>query len=284
MVHHRPLMFSLATLAAAALLACGDASNNTSGHFTGVGGKGDASTDGPSSSSDDSGSTIPDAGTTTTNFAVATDKGSVDVELRNQVTVQVTVTPAGFTGTVTLGATGLAAGVTAAFAPPTVDVSGTTGATSVLTLTTKSDVAPGVENLKVTGTSGSDMANAALALNVQSILTVTIPANLSAVQGTQGNPSHDAYGDYPIVVTAAPDLTKTPAVIKFYNADATPHCIHASNANQGFPHDPEVNGQCAAPMQQGEFDSQAHNINTKGSYTFYLHDQGDLTEGQIKVQ
>jgi hypothetical protein len=68
------------------------------------------------------------------------------------------------------------------------------------------------------------------------------------------------------------------------NNDSAPHCIHASNPNQGFPHDTDPNGVCATLMAKGALDNTAHNVNTKGSYLFYLHDEGDTTQGMIKIQ
>ncbi len=285
-------MLSVRTLAAGAVfvIACGDASNISSNHWSGIGtGGGDdnGSSDGGSSSSD-SGATdggVLESGVQSASFDILTDKTTYSVELRSTVTVQVTVAPKSFTGTVTLGTTGLPTGVTAAFAPPTLSVAGTTGATSVLTLTTISSIAPGNTPFQVTGVSGSSNGSVASALTVMPQITIQIPLNVDALKGTSGSPSTNAFGDYPIVITAPGDLgTADPVVVKFVNNDSAPHCIHASNPNQGFPHDAVTNGVCNALMNKGGTDATAHNVNTKGSYLFYIHDQGDLTDGMIKVQ
>ncbi len=78
--------------------------------------------------------------------------------------------------------------------------------------------------------------------------------------------------------------TANPIAVKFLNLDSAPHCIHASNATQGFPHDSVTNGVCNTPMQTNQLDQTAHNVNAKGSYLFWLHDQGDLTDGMINIQ
>ena len=281
----------LLSACAALALACGDASNITSNHWGGIGSGGDngGADDSGTSSGSDSGSaadvSLPDGGSQTQSFQVMTDKTSYNVELRSNVVVQVTIAPQGFTGTVNLAVTGLSTGVTGAFNPPSVSVSGTTGATSMLTLTTLESVLPATTPFTVTATSGASTANAAPSLVVMPQITIQIPTNVAAKAGTSGNPSTDAFGNYPIVINAPANLSTTnPIVVKFLNNDSSPHCIHASNATQGFPHDAVTNGVCNTLMQKGQFDQTAHNVNTKGSYLFYLHDEGDTTDGMVKVQ
>ncbi len=275
-------------------VACGDASNITSNHWAGIGtGNGDGTDDDSGTTStgpSDGGTTtadvsIPESGLQTTSFQVMTDKTSYNVELRNTVVVQVTIAPQGFTGTVNLAVSGLSTGVTGAFNPTSVSVSGTTGATSMLTLTTLESVVPATTPFTVTATSGSATATGAPSLVVMPQITIQIPTNVAALAGTNGNPSTNAFGNYPIVLTAPTNFgTNNPIVVKFLNNDSAPHCIHASNPNQGFPHDTDPNGVCSMLMQKGGFDQTAHNVNTKGSYLFYLHDEGDTTDGMIKIQ
>jgi hypothetical protein len=283
----------LLSACAALAVACGDASNITSNHWAGVGtGNGDnggADDSGSSSSSTDGGTTadvsVPDGGLQTTSFQVMTDKTSYNVELRNTVVVQVTIAPQGFTGTVNLAVSGLSTGVTGAFNPTSVSVSGTTGATSMLTVTTLESVIPATTPFTVTATSGSSTANAAPSLVVMPQITIQIPTNVAAKAGTTATPSTDAFGNYPIVINAPANFgTNAPIVVKFLNNDSSPHCIHASNATQGFPHDAVTNGVCNTLMSKGQYDQTAHNVNTKGSYLFYLHDEGDTTDGMIKIQ
>jgi hypothetical protein len=269
------------------ILACGDASTGTSNTWGGIGGHGGSSgTDaGSNASGGDAGVAVDGGGSQTQGFQIMTDKTSYDVELRSSVQVQVTIAPQSFSGTVSLAVSGLATGVTGAFAPASVTVSGTTGATSTLTLTTLESVLPAATPFTITATSGSTTATAAPSLNVMSQITIQIPANVEALAGTIGNPSTNAFGNYPIVLNAPANFgTNNPMVVRFLNLDATPHCIHASNANEGFPHDAETNGVCDTPMATNEFDKTAHNINTKGSYLFYLHDEGNTTDGMIEVQ
>lgn len=284
----------LAAVACAALaFACGDASNTTSNHWAGIGTGGggdngsfdDASAGGDVGSTSSEGGASLDGGAQTESFHVMTDKTTYAVELRSTVVVQVTVAPQGFTGAVSLAVSGLTTGVTGAFNPASVSVSGTTGATSMLTVTTLESVLPATTPFTITATSGSATATSAPSLNVMPQITIQIPTNVEALAGTSGNPSTNAFGNYPIVLNAPANLSATnPLVVNFINNDSAPHCIHASNATQGFPHDAVTNGVCNTLMNKGQMDQTAHNVNTKGSYAFYLHDEGNTTDGMITVQ
>lgn len=289
------LRLAAASVLGLALAACGDASNNTAGQWHGVGagpsGNGQpTSTPTPSSTStagsDGGAPPAQDSGSSqSASFNVMLGSSSADVELRNSTQpVVVTVAPNNFTGTVNLSVTGLPAGVTATFDNAALAVSGSTGASAHLKLTTTSDAAVGTINAMVVATSGSTTQSSALALNVKPILTITIPMNVDAMKGTPGNPSKNVFGTFPIMITAPANIAATPIQVKIFNADSAGHCIHASNPNQGFPHDPTTNGVCNTLTQKGTFDGQNRAINATGTYTFYLHDQGDLTEGQIKIQ
>lgn len=286
----------LLSACAALALACGDASNITSNHWAGIGtgsgengGGNEPTSDGGTSNVSDGGSTadvsLSEGGSQTQAFQIMTDKTTYNVELRSTVVVQVTIAPQNFTGTVNLAVSGLSTGVTGSFNPTSVSVSGTTGATSMLTLTTLESVLPAATPFTVTATSGSNTATSAPSLNVMPQITIQIPTNVAALAGTTTTPSTNAFGNYPIVINAPTNFgTNNPIVVKFLNNDSAPHCIHASNATQGFPHDAVTNGVCNTLMQKGQYDQTAHNINAKGSYLFYLHDEGNTTDGMIKVQ
>ncbi len=283
----------IAGLTLAGLVACGDASNTSANHFTGIGtnNSGGGSGGGGGGAVDAGGGGVTDSGGGESGtppsqaFDVMTDKASYDIELRGTTTVQVTVAPQSFTGSVTLSVTNLPTGVTGTFASSSLNVSGTTGATTTLTITTPSTIVPGAAPFQVVGTSGAHTNNAAVSLNVLSQITIQIPMNVAALEGTSGSPSTNAFGAYPIVMNAPANFgTANPIAVRFLNLDSAPHCIHASNATEGFPHDAVTNGVCNTLMQKGQYDQTAHPVNTKGSYLFYLHDQGDLTDGMIKIQ
>ena len=281
-----------ALVGALGLAACGDASTNHSNDFTGVGNgnPNGVGSDAGSGGSDraapgnDSGSVLPDSGVTTASFDIMLDKTAADVELRSSVDIQVTVAPKNFTGAVTLDLTGMSAGVTFKLASATLNVSGTTGATTTLTVMTTSVVAPALNNLMVKATSGANTATTPLALTVKPLITITIPTNVDALKGTSGNPSKNAFGDFPIIITAPTNIAATPVEVKFLNKDSAPHCIHAGQAGQGFPHDPVTNGVCNTLTATNQFDAQKRLVTATGTYGFYIHDQGDLTEGSIKIQ
>lgn len=280
-----------ALVGALALAACGDASTTHSNDFTGVGnGTVPGLDSGVSVGKDggvtgtDSGLGAPDTGVVTSAFDIMLDKTAVDVELRNAVDVQVTVAPKNFTGAVTVDVTGMSAGVTFKLATATLNVSGTTGATTLLTIMTKSDVAPALNSLMVKATSGANTATTPLAVTVKPLITITIPTNVDALKGTAGNPSKNAFGDFPVLITAPANIAATPVEVRFLNRDSAPHCIHAGQAGAGFPHDPVTNGVCNALTAKDQIDAQKRLVTAVGTYGYYLHDQGDLTEGSIKIQ
>jgi endoglucanase len=83
----------------------------------------------------------------TQNYTLAANPASVSVARGAAVTSVVNLTRTNFTGSVTLSATGLPAGVTAAFSPAS-----TTGNTSTLTLTASGTATLGAATVTVTGT------------------------------------------------------------------------------------------------------------------------------------
>ncbi|CAN5397812.1 hypothetical protein BH09MYX1_BH09MYX1_27950 [soil metagenome] len=287
----RSLAILALVLGSAALVACGDAGGTASNQFTGVGNNNNpaGNKDGGSSTDsggggNDSGTVLPDSGISSTSFDVMLDKSASDVELRSSVDIQVTVAPKNFTGTVALDVTGLPAGITAKFVSASLSVTGSAGQTTMMTLTTTSSTAINLSSLMVRGTAGTNVATAPLAITVKPLITILIPMNVDALKGTSGNPSTNVFGDFPIVITAPANIANTPIEVKFMNKDSAGHCIHASNPGQGFAHDPQNGGPCAALIQQNGFSGQVRKITATGNYPFYLHDQGNLTDGQIKIQ
>jgi hypothetical protein len=94
-------------------------------------------------------------------FTLTALPNTVTVSQGSSGTSTITVVPAGgFTGSVTLSASGLPSGVTAAFVP------NPTTTTSVLTLTASATAATGTSTVTITGTSGSLTATTTLTLTV----------------------------------------------------------------------------------------------------------------------
>jgi subtilase family serine protease len=123
------------------------------------------------------------AGSSTPTFTLSDSPGSLTITQGGSGTSTITVTDVGgFTGSVSLAASGLPSGVTAAFG-----TNPTTG-TSVLTLTASSTATTGSATVTVTGTSGSLTATTTLALTVNSTATpnFTIAASPASVTVTQG--------------------------------------------------------------------------------------------------
>jgi hypothetical protein len=101
--------------------------------------------------------------TSTPSFTLAPSAATLPVTQGKTATDTITVTGAnGFTGSVTLAASGLPTGVTAAFA------TNPTTATSVLTFTASAAATAGTSTVTVTGTSGSTIATTTIALTVAS--------------------------------------------------------------------------------------------------------------------
>jgi hypothetical protein len=101
-------------------------------------------------------------------FSLSTSPSSVTITQGGNGTSTITVTPQnGFTGNVSLSATGLPSGVTASFNPVS------TASTSSLTLTANSTATTGTITITVTGTSGNLTNTAPVSLTVR--LAPTLP-------------------------------------------------------------------------------------------------------------
>jgi subtilase family serine protease len=123
------------------------------------------------------------AGSATASFTLSDSPSSLSITQGGSGTSTITVTDLnGFTGSVTLAASGLPSGVTAAFG-----TNPTTGS-SVLTLTASSTATTGTSTVTITGTSGSLTATTTLALTVSATATpnFTIAASPASVTITQG--------------------------------------------------------------------------------------------------
>jgi subtilase family serine protease len=123
------------------------------------------------------------AGSATASFTLSDSPSSLSITQGSSGTSTITVTDVnGFTGSVTLAASGLPSGVTAAFG-----TNPTTG-TSVLTLTASATATTGTSTVTITGTSGSLTATTTLALTVSATATpnFTIAASPASVTVTQG--------------------------------------------------------------------------------------------------
>jgi endoglucanase len=112
-------------------------------------------------------------------FTLGVSAGAVSVSQAGNATDTITIAGLnGFNGAVTLGVSGLPAGVTAAFAtnPAT--------ASSVLTLTASSSAAVGTATVTVTGTSGSLSATTTMALTVSGKVAPSFTLSAAAATAT----------------------------------------------------------------------------------------------------
>src|SRR6202453_2020977 len=126
------------------------------------------------------------AGSSTPSFTLSDSPSSLSIAEGSSGTSTISVTDVGgFSGSVTLAASGLPSGVTAAFG-----TNPTTG-TSVLTLTASSTATTGSSTVTITGTSGSLTATTTLALTVTATATPSFtlsasPSSLTITQGSNG--------------------------------------------------------------------------------------------------
>ena len=125
------------------------------------------------------------AGATSPSFTLSASPGSVSITQGGAAgTSTITVTDlGGFSGSVTLAASGLPSGVTAAFNP------NPTSTTSSLSLTASATATTGTSTVTITGTSGSLVATTTVSLTVNAggSPNFTIGASPSSVTVTQGS-------------------------------------------------------------------------------------------------
>jgi hypothetical protein len=126
-------------------------------------------------------------GTATPDFTLSASPSSLTVTQGNSGTSTITVNPVnGFTGSVTLSASGLPAGVTASFG------TNPTTSSSVLTLTASSTATTGTATVTVTGVSGSLSHTTTISLTVNApaqpdFSLSASPTSLTVKQGTSGS-------------------------------------------------------------------------------------------------
>src|SRR4029077_19384025 len=126
-------------------------------------------------------------GSATPDFSLSALPTSLSIATGSSGTSTITITPKnGFTGSVTLSASGMPTGVTAAFG------TNPTTATSVLTLTASSTATLGTSTITITGTSGALSHTTTVALTVSTTVTPDFslsasPNTLTIAQGSSGS-------------------------------------------------------------------------------------------------
>ena len=123
----------------------------------------------------------------TPNFTLSASPSSLTVTQGTSGNSTVTVTPSGgFTGSVTLSASGLPSGVTASFG------TNPTTSTSVVTFTASSTATTGTSTVTITGINGTLTHTTSVSLTVNATATPNFslsasPSSLTVKQGTSGN-------------------------------------------------------------------------------------------------
>lgn len=119
--------------------------------------------------------------TAPSSFTVSAAPNSVAIVAGQSGTSNITVTPLnGFTGAVTLSATGMPSGVSASLAAPS-------GGVSVLTIATTSAAATGTFSLAVTGTSGSLTSSTNISVTISAAPSFALSASPTSVSVTAGS-------------------------------------------------------------------------------------------------
>ena len=237
---------------------------------------GPTTTAGAGTTSASTGGVMPQEAT----FKVSLDTASPQIDLDDVLDMTVTIAPMGYVGPVNLAINNLGnGGITGDFASKKVTLDGVKDVTVKLTLTTMSSTPPGTLDFSVTGTVATGAKASSAKLTVKPAITIVIPKDVYGLGGTKDNPYKMAFGDYPMNVVAAQDISDAhPLTVRFYNDDDIAHEVHAANQAQGFPHDP-------GPIPAHSMDGLVRKINSKGLYDYYLHDQNAAaTVGRLAVQ
>jgi len=244
----------------------------------------------------------------TPDFSLSANPSSLTVAQGNSGTSTITITPLnGFTGSVSLSASGVPSGVTAQFSPNPAT------STSVLTLTVGAGAATGTSTITVTGTSGSLTHTTTVQLTVTgSGTTVTLtPSSLvfanTAVGGTSAPKtatltntgsqtlhigSITASGDFAVSSTtcaatlAATKSCKIKVVFKPTQLGSRTGTLSVSDDGQGSPQTAALSGTGAAAVTltpaSATFAATKVGL-TSAPKTFTLHNKQSVTLGSISI-
>jgi plastocyanin len=242
-------------------LAAGCTGSFTGGPGGGGGGDDDGITPG---APDASPVPVPDAGPPPS-YTMAIDPPAAELVLGETTTFTITITPEhGFTGPVTLAATGAMASWQATFDSPSVNVTDANPVTATLTLAIPTDGEAGDAMLAVSGdASAGQKTTAPSAVTVKPELVIHIPAN------ALNNPDN-AFGAGGQIKTRfiAPGTKVT-----WVNDDAVAHRIHGDGVN-GLDHEPN---------NMGPGSSYSVTLQAPGIYNYYCHIHPQMV-GTLVVQ
>jgi len=223
--------------------------------------------------------TTPGTAAGTLEVALSTATPATDLATKTDITV--TVTPkAGFTGAVTLTATGLPTGATATFNPASVTL-GAAPMTSVMSVTVPASATPSAAGaasaVVVKATAGAVEATANANFKVNPKITMTIPVNADAMRAAVGVKYVDGWFG-PVFGTAPAPLTTqagNPIAVVVKNADSVPHIVHG---NGGFPH-----GSTATPVPPGAVDPLSRTLAAGVTTSGYLHEGANGTSVSFRI-
>jgi len=148
-------------------------------------------------------------------FSLSAAPSSVTAAQGSSATSLINVNPTnGFTGIVSLSASGLPSGVTALFSESSVNVTAGSSAVSTLTMTASDSAKLGAATITITGSSGATTQATTITLTVSPAPNFTLsaaPTSVSVVQGNSGastitvNPSNGFTGNVSLSASGLPD-------------------------------------------------------------------------------
>ncbi len=195
---------------------------------------------------------------TAANFTLSGTPASQSVSAGHSTTYTATIAPLnGFTGTVTLSASGLPSNATASFNPASVTTSGS----STLTVTTASNTPVGTSTLIIKGTSGA--------------LTQSASVSLVVTNATGGGPISDDF--HSTTLNTSLWTFENPLGDATATLDGTHLLISlpSGTAHDGWSGGPNTEARVVQPIQNTDFDVTAK---FEGPFTTECQDEGILVE------
>ncbi len=221
------------------------------------------------------------AGTAAGGLEVALSNATPATDLGTKLDITVTVTPkTGFTGAAALTVTGLPAGATATFNPPSVTV-GAAPVTSVMSLTVPATATPSdvgaASAIIVKAASGATEATANANFKVNPKISMTIPVNADALRAAVGTRYVDGWFGPTFGTAPAPLTTQAgnPIAVVVKNADSVAHIVHG---NAGFVH-----GDTGNPIPPGGIDPKTRTLVAGVNTSGYLHDGANGTSESFRI-
>lgn len=301
----RAICLALLGIGTLSLFACSDGTQLTSGSYaarrgsSGVPAPGsqEQHDDGDTEGADEADPGNPNADETPTAPATpGTTAGSLGVTLSNMtpaidlgksIDIDVSVQPKdGFTGAVTLSATGLPNGATATFVPATVTI-GASAVTAKMTISAPVTTVPSAPNTSspvvVTAKAGSITATANANFRVNPKAVLTIPMNIDALRAAGAGTVYRNEWGTEFGQTQTPLQTQVGNGIVFtvFNADSKPHIVHGAN---GFAHGDTANPIAPNSLEMTNGAPRTRTFNVGANVNGYPHEGANGPSASFRIR